>query len=318
MSRILITNGDHAAHALAAHFPDAEILIWRDVLVEGPVPGGISDEALDDIRARHIETAFGMNDVRADFTRRNEAFAKLNAFNRIELWFETDLHDQLQLLELLTRFSKNTPARIPALAFSPPPLSSHIDAAANAIRDLTSADYQAAVAMWHAFRASSPGRVYTEANARDAWPEARAALARLLEEYPSPRDGLGRIERAALLAIRDGAITPGLAFRHYQQTEELPFLGDLGFYYRLDRLAAGNTPLVQGLPEGGVSHAARNNSTVEYIDTPIELTDAGRAVLEGKMDLIGLNGIDRWIGGVHLTNEHIWRYDAETKTLSPG
>ena len=318
MSRILITNGDHAANALAAHFPDAEILIWRDVLIEGPVPGGIGDEALADVRARHIETAFGMNDVRADFTRRNQAFAKLHAFERIELWFETDLHDQLQLIELLARFSRNAPTPDPVLALSPPPLSSHIDAPGNAMREISIADYEAAAAMWDAFRASSPEQIYAEANARGAWLEARAALARLLEEYPSPRDGLGRTEHAALLAIHDGAITPGLAFRHYQQTEELPFLGDLGFYYRLERLASGNTPLVLGLPEGGVAHAARNNMTVEYTDTSIELTHAGRAILEGKQDLVALNGIDRWIGGVHLTNENVWRYDPETKALSRG
>jgi len=137
----------------------------------------------------------------------------------------------------------------------------------------------------------------------------------MLEEYPGISDGLGRIERYALLAIRDGAITPGLAFRHYQQTEALPFLGDLGFYYRLDRLASGTSPLVRGLPAGGVAQAARTNMTVEYTHTPIELTDAGRAVLEGRADYIKLNGIDRWIGGVHLTSENVWRYDPASRAL---
>jgi hypothetical protein len=32
VARIIVTNGDHAATALSAYFPDAEILIWRDVL----------------------------------------------------------------------------------------------------------------------------------------------------------------------------------------------------------------------------------------------------------------------------------------------
>jgi hypothetical protein len=318
MPRTLITNGDHAAHALAAHFPDAEILIWRDVLVEGPVPGGIDDERLADVRAQHIETAFGMNDVRADFTRRNHAFAKLGTFDRIELWFETDLHDQLQFVELLARMAKSKPESAPLLALCPPPLSSHIDAAARSIRGISSADFEAAGKMWQAFRASSPEALQGEAETNGALPEARAALARLLEEYPSPHDGLGRIERAALLAVRDGAITPGLAFRHYQQTEPLPFLGDLGFYYRLEKLASGAVPLLHGLPGGGVAHAARTNMTVEYTDTLVELTDAGYEVLEGRKDLIALNGIDRWIGGVHLTPGNIWRFDPASKTLSRG
>jgi hypothetical protein len=316
MSRILITNGDHAANALSAHFPDSEILIWRDVLVEGPVPGNIDDEALADIRAQYIERAFGVSDVRSDFTRRNAAFKKLDNFDQIELWFETDLHDQLQILELLSRFAQRPPASTPLLAMSPPPLSSFIDDAAGEAREITEADYDAAEQMWVAFRASTPDDVLACASEPGALSEARTAFERLLEEYPSPRDGLGRIERNALLAIRDGAITPGLAFRHYQQTEELPFLGDLGFYCRLDQLASGKSPLVLGLPDGGVAEAARSNMTVEYTDTLVELTDAGHDVLEGGEDFIALNGIDRWIGGVHLTNENVWRYDPEKKTLS--
>jgi hypothetical protein len=316
MSRVLITNGDHAANALAAHFPDAGILIWRDVLIEGPVPGGIGDEALADIRARHIEEAFGVNDVRADFSRRNESFKGIGSFDQVELWFETDLHDQLQIVELLARFAKQPPKSRPLLALAAPPLSSHVEAASNSMRMITDADYEAGSAMWQAFRASTPEGILAHARTSGALPEVRASFDRLIEEFPSPRDGLGRIERAALKAIRDGAITPGLAFRHYQQTEALPFLGDLGFFYRLEELAGVSTPLIEGLPRGGVAEAARSNMTVEYTQTPIELTAAGQSVLEGRTDFIALNGIDRWIGGVHLTRKNIWRYDPEAKSLS--
>lgn len=316
MSRILLTNGDHAANALAAHFPDAEILIWRDVLIEGPVPGGIDDEALADIRARHIEEAFGMNDVRADFTRRNESFKNIDSFDRIELWFETDLHDQLQIIELLARFAKQLPKSTPLLALAVPPLSTHIDAASNNMRPVTGADYESGIAMWRAFRSSTPEGILEQARATGALPESRASFKRLLEEFPSPRDGLSRIERAALNAVRDGAITPGLAFRHYQQTEALPFLGDLGFFYRLEELAKVSTPLLEGLPQGGIAQAARTNMTVEYTQTPIELTAAGLSVLEGRADFIALNGIDRWIGGVHLYDENMWLYDPEARELT--
>ncbi len=160
-------------------------------------------------------------------------------------------------------------------------------------------------------------------------PKACASRPSLPESYPKPalplcacsksiprRARLGRIEQQALRAIQDGAITPGLAFRHYQQTEPLPFLGDLGFFHRLDNLASGTAPLVRGLPAGGVAKAARTNSTVEYTDTLIDLTEAGYEVLEGRKDFVALNGIDRWIGGVHLTSENVWRYEPETKRLA--
>lgn len=315
MTRVLITNGDHAATALSAHFPDAEILIWRDVLVEGPVPGGIDDETLAGIRARHIEQAFGMRDVHDDFTRRNEAFSRIDDDDDVELWLETDLHDQLQLIELLARFAKEKPGASPKFAFSPPPISSHIERVTGKMQLVQASDIDTAIGFWSAFRDPSPETIHALAAIEGPLPETRAAFARLLEEYPSPRDGLGRIERRALLALRDGAITPGLAFRHYQQTEELPFLGDLGFFYRLEHLASGASPLLRGLPAGGIALAAHTNMTVEYTDVLLELTEAGHAVLEGRTDQITLNGIDRWIGGVHLTPANIWRFDPERRTL---
>jgi hypothetical protein len=318
MSRILITNGDHAANALAAHFPDAEILIWRDVLIEGPVPGGIDDEALADIRARHIEEAFGVGDVRTDFTRRDRALQAIPAGSRVELWFETDLHDQLQLVQILARFQAQAGSLALSLTLAAPPLLNRIEEMASTLLSVSAEQVAEGAHLWNAFRASTPDAVFAASQTQSLLPEARAAFARMLEEYPGTEDGLGRIERSALLAIRDGAITPGLAFRHYQQTEALPFLGDLGFYYRLDQLAVGKAPLVHGLPIGGVAQAAKTNMTVEYTHTPVELTDAGRAVLEGRADQIGLNGIDRWIGGVHLTHDTLWRLDPATKTLLRG
>jgi hypothetical protein len=47
------------------------------------------------------------------------------------------------------------------------------------------------------------------------------------------------------------------------------------------------------------------------------ITDAGRQLLEGKADWIKLQGgVDRWLGGVHLTGEQAqWRWDAEKKAL---
>jgi hypothetical protein len=42
----------------------------------------------------------------------------------------------------------------------------------------------------------------------------------------------------------------------------------------------------------------------------VALTEAGRSVLDGAADHVSLNGIDRWIGGVHLVGRSVpWRWD---------
>jgi hypothetical protein len=48
----------------------------------------------------------------------------------------------------------------------------------------------------------------------------------------------------------------------------------------------------------------------------LRLTAAGRRVLAGSDDHIALNGVDRWIGGVHLSGRTVpWRWDEGTESV---
>ena len=75
--------------------------------------------------------------------------------------------------------------------------------------------------------------------------------------------------------------------------EDPVFLGDSSFYAELRALANCATPVLS--VEADVA----------------AITDAGRDVLGGARDFVELNGIDRWLGGVHLTPENVWRWDGE-------
>ena len=104
----IVTNGDHAADALRTAFPGRAVLPWRDALVEGPVPDLPEDE-FRDLRADYLASAFNLapETVRADFAARDRDFADMLAGgDGVALWFETDLHDQLQLLEILDRLPR--------------------------------------------------------------------------------------------------------------------------------------------------------------------------------------------------------------------
>ena len=87
-----------------------------------------------------------------------------------------------------------------------------------------------------------------------------------------------------------------------RKQEDVPW-GDSSVYLRLAWLAAGPNPALIESP--------KNEFTI---------TDAGRQLLEGKADWIKLQGgVDRWLGGVHLTGDQAkWRWDNEKKTLITG
>jgi hypothetical protein len=125
-----------------------------------------------------------------------------------------------------------------------------------------------------------------------------AALLRHLEEFPSVREGLSRTERQLLAAVERGVTSRMQLFVETTAPDERPYLGDSVFLLYLERLAGGRVPL---LTEPGTAFA---------------LTEAGRSVLAGEADHIRLNGIDRWLGGVHLEGENPrWRWDASAERL---
>ncbi|MGA2346526.1 MAG: hypothetical protein ABSF93_11000, partial [Candidatus Sulfotelmatobacter sp.] len=54
----------------------------------------------------------------------------------------------------------------------------------------------------------------------------------------------------------------------------------------------------------------------EFGRSILELTPMGLRVLAGKADHVALNGVDRWIGGVHLEGRHVgWRWDGKARSI---
>jgi hypothetical protein len=300
-----VTNGDSAANTLAAMELGGRIVPWRDVLHEGPLPAALGPAALREVRARFLAAE--------GWAREEEALAQLEERDRaleeaaasdaqIVLWFERDLYDQLQLLQVLDRLVEARPrgdgvtlvsvetfGRLAAADLQGP----------YATREPVTAEAIAlGRAAWEAVRSPDPSGVYALAAQDDGvLPGLPAALVRHLEELPGTSDGLSRTERQALEALTAGPRRPLDAFLATAAREERPFLGDTVFLAILARLARGPAPLVRLAGEAG-------------------LTRHGEAVLAGDADAVALNGIDRWVGGVHLhTGGRIWRWDPEARMV---
>src|SRR3954449_4689628 len=80
-----------------------DIVPWRDVLHEGPVPA-LAPAELRPVRARYL-ARLGFPEagqLEAELCARDERLgAALEAGEPVVLWFEHDLYDQLQLLQIL-------------------------------------------------------------------------------------------------------------------------------------------------------------------------------------------------------------------------
>lgn len=100
-----VTDGESVASTLRRTFLGGVVLAWQDVLHEGPLATVPPDEF------RALRAAFlaghGWGDAAAiaeEMRRRDELLARALADGNPVLWFEHDLFDQLQLLQLLACF----------------------------------------------------------------------------------------------------------------------------------------------------------------------------------------------------------------------
>ena len=316
-----VTNGDIVVDLLRrAGLADAA-LAWADVLHEGPVPAGLDDAGLRRVRAEFLAGADGVHAPAA--LARLEARDRALAANRdgeYLLWFEADLYDQLQIAQILAALGDLgvAPGRVTLVCIGEHPGIAHfgglgelepeqLGGLLGAATRLTPDALDLGAAAWAALRADHPGGLGAIAASRS--PELRflgEAFDRLSREYPSTRDGLSLTERRLLAAITaDDGAAAGVAFGRVGQREARPFLADLFFFRAAARLAIAPVPLIELDPPGGEVVAT----------TRLRLTPAGRRVLRGQADHVALNGIDRWVGGVHLSGAARWRWDEGTESV---
>jgi hypothetical protein len=319
-----VTNGDSAVLGIEATGVGGDVVPWRDALHEGPLPADAGPAELRAVRARFL-AGHGWGDaeaIEAGMRARDERLAEARDTGEpIVLWFEHDLYDQLQLLQILD--AVDGAAALEAIlpdrflgAMAPDELAELWDDRAPVRRD------QVALARfaWQAVRAPDPTGIAALLDTHTAaLPHLAPALRRLLEELPAVEDGLSRTEREALEALAAGARTPHEVFAATQRAEEAPFLGDTWMWARLHELGQGERRLVQtraGEPLGPPPPLPGSDA---FAAAELELTDAGRAVLAGAEDRAAIVPLDRWVGGIHVTGPRpAWRVHRATGRAVSG
>lgn len=323
-----ILNGDSSLHLFEEAGLPGEGRVFADVLHGGRLlPDPTDTDFVSERIGYVVQTGFPPDRaaaLHADWCRGLDSAAQ---HDEVVLWFEHDLFDQLLLIhhiEFLARNGVLTNGEttvsllcigefegIPDFAglgqLSPSQFASLYPQRIV----LDDAQIETGRRAWHAITGSDPRAIETVVrDGTSALPFLEGALIRLLEEYPRLDSGLSRTEAQAVRAIAEGADTPRAAFRAQAAMEERIYLGDSSFWWVLLDLAAAGQPLLEmdvgeveadgpALPEGTVS-----------------LTPFGREVAGGRADHAAANGIDRWVGGVHLFGRTPrWRWNAAARRI---
>jgi hypothetical protein len=300
-----VTNGDSVLYLWKKAGLLGTHLAWRDALHEGPVPGGLPLEEVSRVRAGYLASRGYGNPIKIhrDFEKRDSLVRHAGDFDEVVLWFEHDLYDQLQLLQIFAalREQKLGAGRVQLIQseqylgmLAPEELLALYPKR----RYVTGAMEERAARAWEAFIRATPDELAAAMSEKHAGlPFLRDALYRLREEYPASDSGLSRTQKHIIEACAQGARRKEDIFRLSQAREEAAFLGDSACYAELDALCAQPAPLMTS-PEQGC-----------------ELTVLGRRVLAGDTDWLEHQPLDRWIGGVHLTTGRHWRWNETREEL---
>ena len=317
-----IHNGDSTAGTAKKADISGQHLAWREALVCGPAPGGLSEDEFRSIRARHLAGAYGVDLAKCEKELRaqEDALSRFPDYEEVVLWFEHDLFCQVQLIYLLDWFAQrelgNTKLSMICIGEFPgiPDFrglgqlnEEQLTSLLPQRREITPAQLRLGSEAWRAYSSSNPKEIesFLESNLGEL-PFLKSALTRHLQRFPSVRNGLGRGENLALELVADGQHEFRSLFSEFGKREPEYGFGDAQVLLEMKRLVNAGKPLLTMIDGANVN----GMDSKQITKTVFQITEEGAAVLRGHEDFVGMNGIDLWLGGAHLAGDQpAWRWD---------
>lgn len=329
-----IVNGDTVADLMKRGGMPGDVLVWRELLTEGPVSRDAFTAEMIGRRAAYMEKQFGVPAAlfREHSIRQHETLADFRRYRDVVLWFEHDLFDQTMLLYLLHWFAAAGreagfgATRLHLLCIGEFPGTERFTGlgalTAEQLMSLqgtwhmvSEAELELGASAWHAYASADPTELLRLLDGDlTALPHLREALQFHLSLFPGLGNGLNVVEQTVLELLERGGVPLDELFVQTGNIHSLYGMGDLQFWGYLDRMRSGPLPLLAidgspGLPKYDTPPAALG-------EIRVRLTERGADALAGRADAAALNGMDRWLGGVRLIgHEPMWRYDRGSKTF---
>ncbi|OKO84961.1 hypothetical protein [Bradyrhizobium sp. AS23.2] len=321
MKRLILTSSSGFALAKSGL---AEIVVMFSFRFQwGPVP---PPEMLAAYFAARSETLppgghwsdWGIRWPRAIRDRKDLSFVDFcELYDVVELWFDPNPEDQLQLIWLLDSLSSHsgTAQKLKLRLVTDDLIMMRGEELGKSVShipvfDVTAREFETAETAWQAYCEPTPeGCSNLIRKDLSALPMLRPALLDLLAELPSPSTGLGATEMRFLDILARGFRGTGALF-HLRSLRDTRAFGEIELGWLLDGLAQGPRPVVAGLDDElrTIDRQNHRDRHAAYLRSRLSLTEFGKAVLAHQEDFSRYNPIDRWWGGTRLTNDRLWRY----------
>jgi len=303
METLNIVNGNACIGIMKEAGIEGDFLPWNDFLHEGPVPKELSLDELSHIRAKFISNfkVGSFREIYREFQKRDEIIKSYKNYQKIRLWFEHDLYDQLQLLQILSWFEKQTlnTTQITLVSTNHYLGELTVPQIQNTLRyelDILPAHFKLASKAWSAFTQPTPKEWFKLLHQPTSQlPFLKDTVRRMLEEYPDNKTGLSKTEYHALLVISQGVDNADDIFIECQNLEKKKFMGDVIFWRILNRFEVAKV--------------------IKREEKSLTLTPLGLQLLNGEKNWIAIRPIKHFIGGTEISNTNLWCWDKKQECI---
>ncbi len=245
-STLHILNGDATRPEFDRASIDGEVIVWREVMVEGPVTEDIRSEGFWEARRQYVEGTYGAPGKYQDtFMTQLQQLDDASQYEEVVLWFEFDLFCQINMLACLAYLQHN---RISLVC-----LGNQLGGRWQGLGEigaaefsrlyeerlpLSSEDVQYAHEVWDVYTHDDAEKIKSLRKAHPTFVHLDRALQAHISRFPGP-NGINAIEYDMLEVVKEGVTNekqligkmlrndPWLGFGDLQFERVLRSLGEL-------------------------------------------------------------------------------------------
>lgn len=216
-----ITNGDDLTKSITELELPGEIIVWREMLCEGPTSANLDSEEFFNKRKKFLSKAYDISPeyYESKFINELNRLTLATGYDEIVLWFEFDLFSHINMLAVISFLldnKKTVPVYLvcskklqdekeffPLSQLSLKHLKNHYDQRI----PLNIDDLETAALMWQLYNGDNPQKLKGLVTRETNFEYLSSCIRAHLERFPNVATGLNSLEKNVLKLIQNNNIT---------------------------------------------------------------------------------------------------------------
>lgn len=216
-----IANGNNLAQNILDLGMEGEIIIWREMLCEGPTTYDLGTPAFNKMRKAFLQKKYQIDpkDYEEKFLKELHKLDTIKEVDEIILWFEFDLFSHINMIAVISRILENEidlPVYLvcskklkgekefqPLSQLSLKQLKNHFDQKIHLDQD----DLEMANLIWQYYNEENPSKLKSLVKQKSNFEYLSSCIRTHIERFPNSRTGLNTIEFNILRLIKENEMT---------------------------------------------------------------------------------------------------------------